>query len=149
MAEKTVLEFFEMLKTDPTARELIKNTPKPNNEEERPAVYEELAGKLGLDLTKEDFIRAAKDGELKQKARTENAAEKILELPDDALDQVAGGKKDHDSCKDTFRDKEDCWYNDGCDTVFHSYKNYVCYWDWKTNSDPKDMHCNFLIRHDW
>ena len=50
----------------------------------------------------------------------------IRELPDEALDEVAGGK-DNPACKSTYQDYENCWYDDGCDNIFQIYDEYICH----------------------
>jgi hypothetical protein len=32
----------------------------------------------------------------------------------------------HDSCSDSFIDKENCWHDDGCDTAYNIYDDYEC-----------------------
>lgn len=50
----------------------------------------------------------------------------IQALDLDDLEAVAGGKSDHEECLDTFKNKENCWYNDGCDHIFNAYDDYIC-----------------------
>ena len=58
-------------------------------------------------------------------AATEANVAKLEKLPDGELTQIAGGKGDPD-CKDTYKNRENCWSNDGCDVVYHDYDNYIC-----------------------
>ncbi len=32
----------------------------------------------------------------------------------------------YEECLDTFKNKENCWYNDGCDHIFNAYDDYIC-----------------------
>ena len=56
------------------------------------------------------------------------AAEAVKALSAEDLDVVAGGYVDHPTqpCKDTLKDKENCWWSDGCDRSHNSYVNYHC-----------------------
>ncbi len=128
MAAENAKKLFEMLDTDPEAKELLKDYTKPEKPEEILKVYTDIAGKLNISLTEDELKDYLAEEAKAMGSRTEAAAAKIVELPDEALDAVAGGK-DHEECKDTFRDHEDCWYNDGCDAIYHMYDDYGCYWN--------------------
>jgi len=34
----------------------------------------------------------------------------------------------HPNCKDTFKNGENCWHNDGCDNIYHMYHLYLCHY---------------------
>lgn len=123
-----VKEFFEKLSTDPEARELLRSAEKPGNQEDVLKAYVDLAGKLGIALTEEELKAYLEEEKKVREVRTEAAAAQITELPDEALNAVAGGNKDHDECSNTYKDKENCWFNDGCDNVYHMYDDYHCRW---------------------
>lgn len=128
MAAENAKELFNMLKTDPRAKELLHELEKPENPDDILKAYADLAGKLGISLTEEELKSYLGNEAKTQESRTDAAAAKITELPDEAMDAVAGGG-DHEDCKDTFRDHENCWVNDGCDAIYHKYDDYGCYWN--------------------
>ena len=105
-----IKEFFNALMTDPKAKELLNEGAKPENQEEMSLRLEQVAKELGYDLSGKEIQAILKAEEQSRKARTDEAAAMIRELPDDALDAVAGGK-DHDNCKDTYKDKENKYEN--------------------------------------
>ena len=120
-------KFMEALKNDPKAKELLKGMSKPKTKEEIIAAYIDLAGKLGITLSEEDaesFVAEEKD----VASRSEIAAKAIQALPDDELENVAGGKGDNPECKDTYEDRENCWITDGCDILIIGYEDYSCSW---------------------
>ena len=133
MKTETIRAFQEALKDNPTAEEMIRNTPEPENMEGRCRLYAKIAEQLGFDLTGKDLAEYAEEMQRRRSERTEAEAEKIEQLPEDELDEVAGGG-DHPQCKDTFRDQENCWYNDGCDVVYHRYDNYECHYDFQCSN---------------
>lgn len=128
-------EFFEKLGTDAKAKEFFKGKAQPETADELVATYLDAAKQLGYDITEEDIIAYLKEKADEVKTGTDKAAKAVQALPDDALQNVAGGSGDHSNCKDTFQDKENCWATDGCDFTWNSYDDYVC----KRNN--KDYHC--------
>ena len=60
-----------------------------------------------------------------RKEKTEALAQEIQKLDDSELEKAAGGK-DHDECKDTYKNRENCVYNDACDLVYQWYPGYIC-----------------------
>lgn len=135
MSVENAKQVFESLLNDPKAQELLKNATKPKNEDDIIAAYTDVAAQLGFALTEADIKEALAMKEQEQKERTETAAAGIKELPDDALDKVAGGGcycestvySDHMDCVDTYKDKENCYVLDGCDQVLIQYENYICH----------------------
>jgi len=132
MATDKIMEILVAIAADPKAQELLESTPKPEDQEAEIRVYADIAAKLGYDITEEELKAYLEKAAGLMAGRTEESAAAIKELPDDVLDKVAGGKKDNDKCKDTYRDYENCWVNDGCDNVYHDYPHYLChlaFWD--------------------
>ena len=71
-------------------------------------------------LNKEEFFENLKKLDL-------DSIELPDELPEELLEKVAGGVViPEEKCKDTFKDKENCWFNDGCDYTINSYNTYKC-----------------------
>ena len=124
--EKNKRELIEKMLRDPKAWELMKGKDRPKNPEEEITVYAEIARELGLNLTAEDIGAYIRHAEQACRDRTEKAADMVQELPDEELDQVAGGK-DNPSCMETYQDYENCWYTDGCDNIFQIYNEYICH----------------------
>ena len=149
MPAEDIKKILDALTADPKTQELLKARPEPASAEEAIRAYAEIAAELGFDVTESDLQSYLEKTEKMCKARTEATASRIELLDDDVLDQVAGGK-DHDSCKDTYKDKENCWFNDGCDHIYHSYSDYIChigYWG-KACHEPSspcnyDMNCDY------
>ena len=103
MLTESAKKFMDALKNDPKAKELLKDMPKPETKEAVMTAYIDLAGKLGITLSEEDvkcFVEEEKD----VAARSENAAKAIQELPDDELDNVAGGWSGAEgNCDNTYK----------------------------------------------
>lgn len=121
-------KFFEAIKTDPWAKELLAKS-KPDSEDEIIVIYANLAKAMGYALSEKDFREGIKIIIEKQKANTIKAEESVRVLAMDDLANVAGGKQ-HDGCMDTYKDKENCWYEDGCDIAFYGYPDYICKRNW-------------------
>ena len=60
-----------------------------------------------------------------QKRETEASASEVESLSLDDLDAAARGA-DSGACSDTFRQRENCLSNDGCDKYINDYDNYEC-----------------------
>ena len=132
MAEKSIKAFINAIATDPKAKELLKGTAQPEDLDAEIRIYADIARQLGYDVTEEELKAYLEKFTGPLKERTEEAVAGIQELPDETLEHVAGGTKEHDNCKDTYRNYENCWVNDGCDSIYHKYSDYVCHklaWD--------------------
>ena len=81
---------------------------------------------MGFSISESEIADGIKGMIEEQKASTAEAEESVKELDLDVLENVAGGKAEHAECMDTYKDKENCWYEDGCDMVFYGYKDYIC-----------------------
>ena len=80
---------------------------------------------MGYSLTAEELTKGLEALEAEQGAKTGKAEEGVFELDLAAMEAVTGGK-DHKECSDTFKDKENCWWEDGCDSYILDYGNYKC-----------------------
>ena len=107
--------FFEEVAKTEEAKAFFKAVKAPETEEARVAAYIDIARKLGVELTVEGIAAyyAAED------------VTKSAELDDKELEQLVGGG-DSAACADTFRHKENCWWNDGCDKNWNEYDGYQC-----------------------
>ena len=126
MSKEEIRKILEALKTDPGAKELIAGQGMPSDREALISIYAEAAKKLGFEITPEEFRSYVKEQEEARIVKTGESASAIQQLDDEALDQVAGGKKEKDGCKDTYRDRENCWVTDACDIVLEWYDDYEC-----------------------
>ena len=150
MSKEEVKKVFEALRADPKTKELIGACEAPETPEEVMEIYAQVAKKLGFDVTSEELGSYIKELEEGRKARTREDVREIQNLDDEELDQVAGGSKEHNSCEDTYRDKENCWYTDGCDNIWNIYDDYVCHivssCQQKQNDDWNELCSNTIIR---
>ncbi len=120
--------FLDELVSNPKAAELLKGKGEPKSEEEKIKAILEVGKELGYALTADELTAALKEKGEALKARTDAQASEVEKLDDDDLAQASGGKKEHSNCKDTFRDRENCWLKDGCDIVNIRYDDYVCHY---------------------
>ena len=120
-------DFFEKLQNDPKAQELLAGLAAPDSLEETIKTYARIAGELGIDLTEAEISEEIAAREKAQAERTAQAAAGIKDLAPDELDAVAGGVVNPpNNCKETYKDKENCWWTDACDHVNNSYPYYKC-----------------------
>ena len=117
-----VIRFLDALKENPEMQALLKDQPKPANDEEAAAVYACIAEKAGYSVTKEDILRAQQDLESRRKKQTEADTDRMkVALEEDDLDQVAGGEGYY-LCDSTYRvDGEWCWFSDSCSAIVLYY----------------------------
>ena len=116
---------LEELQKDPKASELIEGHDKADKAE----AIADVAQKLGYDLKVVDLKEYMSAMEAEIKARTEAVADNIVSMQDDDLEDVAGGSETigvkHPHCKDTYLNRENCWWSDGCDAINSKYWDYV------------------------
>ncbi len=122
---ETLKKFFETLRTDPKAAELLKGKDKPESFDALIAVYAEVAEKLGFDLPEDVLREGIKALEKEQSEKTGQAKKAARELDESELAKASGGRND-DDCYYSFLDKENCWFQDGCDLTIWTYPHYVC-----------------------
>ena len=127
MSKEEIKKVFEELKTDPRAKELIGSQGTSSDRCALIQIYAEAAQKLGFEVTPEELSSYIKEQEKVRGEKTRESASEIMNLDDEVLDQVAGGKKEKDECKDTYRDRENCWVTDACDIVLEWYDGYECH----------------------
>ena len=127
MSNKEIAKVLEELVANEQAIAMLKEYEKPDaTEDDRIKAYVEVAKKCGYSLTAEEFRSYAEETAKAVKASTDKAANTVKEVSDDELAAVAGGKASWEKCKDTYKDQENCWINDGCDFAFHIYDWYGC-----------------------
>ncbi|MBR5336956.1 MAG: hypothetical protein IK152_03135 [Lachnospiraceae bacterium] len=116
-------EIIGQMQNDPKVYDLLAEYDESGDESR---VYGEIAEKLGYGVTPDDFKEYYDEAEKIIRSKTDAI---ILTIPDEELNMVAGGKNEgHSDCKNTYYDKENCWFNDGCDNVYHMYDKYLCKW---------------------
>ena len=125
MNKNDIAKELEKLTNDPKAQELLKSYDKPEPGKEA-AIYAEVAAKLGYSITEADITGYIEDLTQAVKKRSEANIDKIEALPDEKLGQVAGGADKHPGCAYSYLDKENCWFQDGCDKVWNHYPDYLC-----------------------
>lgn len=128
MTKENIKEYYRKLFYDQTVREQLKDVGNLKDPEEIISAYIDLAGKMGITLTEEDVAVILEEEGKSRRRRTETAAAQIMELPDEELELVAGGNREHSTCEDTYRNEENCWVYDGCDIVNTHYEDYQCHW---------------------
>ena len=125
MFEHNIGAILDELRTEPRTAELLKGKEAPKTPEEAVEMYAAVAKELGYDLTAEELTAYIREQDAARKARTEERAEAVRRLDDSEIAAVTGGGE-HADCKDTFKDYENCWFNDACDMVMNSYPGYKC-----------------------
>ena len=119
---KKAKKFFEEVIKTKDGKRLINSYPQPKNPEEMIHFYSKIAAELGIDLSEEEI--------------TEYFDEKLKscmasgEVDDDEISEISGGN-DSSSCQSSYKNRENCWSNDGCDYVTNNYDTYSCYWSTK------------------
>ena len=124
--------FLEALRTSPEAEEFLKNRPAGGSMEEETAAYAEIAGRLGYEISAEELRAYAEETAASRRGRTEQAANTIRSLSEDEMSEAAGGG---DTCKSTYKNRENCWRSDGCDNIVNYYDHYVCSWYYYTKCE--------------
>lgn len=108
-----IKKFFEQTMKEERAQALLATYEKPDSEEGVCRIYAEIAAQLGVEITTQQIAAyLAQD-------RASG------ELDDEELAQLTGGG-DHAACKQSFKDKENCWWKDACDLINSKYDGYQC-----------------------
>ena len=119
MTKKELAEALEEVRKQPEIGEKV-NEESPRDV---PAFWAKVLTEKGYNVTPEEIASFIKEAEEERRKKT---AGKIEELSDQELEAVAGGK-DHAECYYTFKDRENCWHEDGCDAVYIQYDGYLCH----------------------
>ena len=130
-------KFFEEVAKTEEAKALFAAMEAPKDEEARFLAYIDIANKMGIALTLEDIAAYLQE--------TANQAPAENELDDEELQQLVGGGE-NPGCKDTFQHKENCWWNDACDSVYEDYTNYRCNGTYKGGKKPNFSGCGNTMR---
>ena len=124
MDHREIVSVLEQIRNHPKTAEMLK-TEKTLSREEAAEAYAVAAKTFGYTLTAEEILSAIQDRETKIQVRTEGAAEELRAIPEEEMAEVSGGG-DHDICYDTYKDRENCWWSDGCDIIHNYYHGYQC-----------------------
>lgn len=127
MAADLITKFLEALGKEPKAKEALEKASMAGTEQEKLDIILLLAKEMGYNLTGDELKAYIEEKQEAQKERTDSLAETIEKIDDAEMTKVAGGAKDHEECRDTYRDAENCTYNDGCDVIFQGYPDYQCF----------------------
>ena len=133
MSMEKLTALLDAVRTDPRAKELLKDAAEPKSEEEMIRLCADIAPKLGFDIT-EDEIRAGIAEMVRE--RMEKTAADMEKLPEDELKNAAGGA---------------CWTGDeapdghemGCLIAYHG-------WQWSHDNDiwcRESYWCYRLIKY--
>lgn len=122
---KEIAKILEELRAHPEARDLMNAKADAKGTEDEARLYGEIASRLGYEAGTQEFLDYISGTGEALRQRTDAAAESIRELPEEELAEAAGGA-DHKNCYDTYKDKENCWWTDGCDVIHENYKGYQC-----------------------
>ena len=123
MATDEIRKTLDKLMKDPKAEDMLKGYDK---DKDRSVVYAEIAQKLGYELSEADLKDYIGQCEKAVKSQTKDSIEAIKQLSDEDMKMVAGGG-DKATCLDTYKDRENCWWNDGCDAFYVLYEFYKCH----------------------
>ena len=112
--------FEEALKTE-EARRLLAGCKQPKTPEDSLRTYSKVAKEMGIDLSEEEITAYFEE----KLARCTASAE----LDDDELAMFTGGTASE--CSASYLDRENCWWNDGCDYYTNTYSAYRCSWSYQ------------------
>ena len=119
-------EIYKDMMSDAKVQDCLKSKDKPESLDDLVNVVGGVALECGYPLSKDDLVVIFRD----QEKTTESAIQKVKRLSAEDLAVVAGGGPDDNSagyiCADTYKDRENCWFDDGCDYTFNWYPYYKC-----------------------
>ena len=152
MAIEKVKELLKAVKTDAEAQAKLNGLVKPADEDGIVKYYAEAASLLGFDVTEEDIRATIAALSKEQQGKTDAAVGMVKAIPDDTLDQVAGGyqlvcAEQQRTCIDTYKNQENCWTQDGCDRNTNMYTEYKCAHNYAghTCGDKEAVNCSSFI----
>ena len=140
MEKENIRSVLEAVRQNSEVLQNPEQADSAGNAEEAAGIWAAAAAKLGYDVSAEEISSYILEAEASLKQKAQEAGEAITRLPDEEMKDVAGGK-DHSSCKDTYKDRENCWVHDGCDVVITHYSDYKCHYNTKGVSCGKYEKC--------
>ena len=121
MSLETAKKFMEDLNGNEKALEILKSA-NPDNEEEESRILGKAARETGYDVSDEDLENLLKNMKRRRVESSEKAAEETQRLSPEEIDSFAGGG-DHAICSDTFKDDENCVFDDNCKHYTNMYSS--------------------------
>lgn len=119
-------KIYKDMMSDAKVHDCLMSKGKPESLEDLANVLGGVALDFGYPLSKDDLLLIIRN----TTEKTNSAIEKVEKLSEADLANVAGGgPNDNDAhyvCSDTYKDKENCWFDDGCDYVNNWYPYYIC-----------------------
>ena len=116
---------YKDMMSDEKVRSCLATKDKPESLDDLANVVGGVALENGYPLSEDDLIALFKE----MKESTDEVAKKVEKLSEADLAAVAGGGGNNAAnyiCADTYKDKENCWFNDGCDFTYNWYPYYIC-----------------------
>ena len=121
-----IKELLEKLNNTADVQSLFPDA-KPQTREEEINIYADVAEKLGYSISKEELENYIEKIENEIREATASQIDSIKKLDVSELDTVAGGSEYFkELCEYTYKDYENCWYQDACDHVQNDYNWYFC-----------------------
>ena len=127
MDKNEIAKVLEEVRSNPEVVKKLREQKNPETLEEAAAVWAKAAAGLGYDLSEEEISAYIREAAEQMKRRTQEKEAGIENLSQQELEEVAGGKAPYEVCHDTYRDRENCWLNDGCDNAIVMYPGYLCH----------------------
>lgn len=131
MSMEKVKAILEEIRNDPKAAGMLEGVDTQKTEEEAAAAFIAAAKELGYEIAPEEFAAFLKAQAEERLTKTEEEAEGVLKLDDSEIAEAAGGSTfepckravvGHPLCKTTYKDGENCWFNDSCNIIYRKYE---------------------------
>lgn len=140
MDKSTIAEILEKIRGDEEAQKFLKENGPAETLEETAELWSSAAAGMGYEIDAKEIREYMNDAESSLKQKAKENGEMIEALSDEELEQVAGGG-DHPDCKSSFKDRENCWFNDACDVINKKYSDYKCHYNLKDVACGKYQSC--------
>ncbi len=121
---ENVRKFLKELRTNPRARNLVKNFRAPASDEEAAAGYVRLAEALGYSIPPEKMKAGLQALEEEVRSRSTGVENAVGRIGEEELEDVSGGSSGAwypMYCQEQFVENEWCWYADSCSGVINNY----------------------------
>ena len=120
MALENAKKFMEELDSNEKALEILQGQ-ELSDDEKGIAALASAARETGYDVSDEEIKEFFAASKQKIAQAADQAATEVQKLSREEIDAVAGGKKGHYDCVDTYRDDENCWVHDSCKKFIVNY----------------------------
>lgn len=122
MAKEDVARFLDELDGNEKAKALLQASGADLDDEEGFKVLASVAREIGYDVTDDEVVEVFKSRRAVLVKASDAAADECRQLSDDEMDKVAGGG-DRSNCSDTYKEGENCWWEDNCKKAIIMYSN--------------------------